>query len=228
MLTTISSPSSENPPPFLEYFTPETIPPNPREQRERDLVIRLQRGDEAAYDILVREYGGAMLAVARRLLRNDEDAREAVQEAFLQAFRAIGHFRVEARLSTWLHRIVVNAALMRHRTASRRPEVMIDDLLPQFAADGHHASEVDSLPATAETLLVNAETRAQVRACVAQLPDQFRAVVVLRDLEELSTSETARVLGISENAVKIRLHRARMALRTLLIAALASPPEQRC
>lgn len=187
-----------------------------REQGHREFVAQLQRGDETSYEVLVRQYGGAMLAVARRMLRNEEDAREVVQEAFLRAFQAIRHFREEARLSTWLHRIVVNAALMRLRSASRRPEVPIDDLLPEFDEHGRHAAEVRPLPVSVEAGLESAEVRAQIRACVEQLPEQYRAVIVLRDLQELSTAQAATLLGISENAVKIRLHRAHQALRTLL------------
>jgi RNA polymerase sigma-70 factor (ECF subfamily) len=187
-----------------------------REDADRDLVVRLQRGDAAAYEALVRQNGSTMLAVARRMLRNEEDAREAVQDAFLQAFRAIGSFREEARLSTWMHRIVVNAALMRLRSASRRPEVAIGDLLPTFDEEGHHAEHIRTLPVSVDSALESAETRAHVRRCMEHLPEQYRAVIVLRDLQELSTAETATLLGITENAVKIRLHRAHQALRTLL------------
>jgi RNA polymerase sigma-70 factor (ECF subfamily) len=192
----------------------------PREQTERDLVEALQQGDEASCEVLVRRFGGAMLAVARRLLRNEDDAREAVQDAFLQAFRAIASFRAEARLSTWLHRIVVNAALMRLRSAGRRPEVAIGDLLPQFTEEGGHAESIRPLPVSLDEALECAQIRARVRACIAQLPGQYRAVIMLRDIEELSTAEAATQLGISENAVKIRLHRAHQALRTLLARAL--------
>ncbi len=192
----------------------------PHLQTDRDLVARLQQGDEESYEALVRHYSGAMLAVARRVLRHEEDAREAVQDAFMQVFRAIGHFRAEARLSTWLHRIVVNAALMRLRVASRRPEASLDDLLPQFDEAGHHADTVRPLPMSAEDALQSAQTRAVVRRCIEQLPAPQRAVVLLRDLHELSTAEAAAVLGISENAVKIRLHRAHQALRSLLARQL--------
>jgi len=184
---------------------------------ERRLVSALQQGEYAAYETLVRQYGGPMLAVARRLMRNEEDACEVVQDAFLQAFRSISTFREEARLSTWLHRIVVNAALMRLRAVSRRPTVPIDDLLARFDEAGNHADPARSLPLNTDEVLERVETRTQVRACVAELPEQYRAVIVLRDFEELSTGEAAQVLGISENAVKIRLHRARQALRTLLL-----------
>lgn len=187
---------------------------------EAVLVERVRRGDQAACEQLVRQAGGAMLAVARRLLRNEEDARDAVQEAFIQAFRSIHLFRADARLSTWLHRIAMNAALMRLRSASRRDETSIDELLPSFDPDGRHASAVRSLPPGAEAALERAEVQARVRACIDRLPDANRAVIVLRDFEDLSTSEAAATLGVTETAVKVRLHRARQALRTLLVADL--------
>ena len=225
MLTAASRPRSpaQAVPFFAPHGVPVTVAPLSHEPTERDLVARLQRGDEASYGVLVRQYGGAMLAVARRMLRNEDDAQEALQDAFLQAFRAIPHFRQEARLSTWLHRIVVNAALMRLRAASRRPEAAIDTLLPQFDEEGKHAESIRALPVSVEAALESAETRAKIRACIAELPEQYHAVIVLRDLQELSTAEAAALLGISENAVKIRLHRAHQALRTLLTRRLSEP-----
>ena len=187
------------------------------------LVERLRDGDRSAFDALVRRYGAQMLAVPRRFLRNEDDAREVVQEAFLQAFRALDDFRADAKLSTWLHRIVVNAALMRLRSASRRPEGFIDDLLPDFDTTGHHADPVTPLPMTVEDAVERDEIRVRVRAAVARLPEAYRAIIVLRDFEDLSTEEAAATLGISENAAKIRLHRARQALATLLGAAGRRP-----
>ncbi len=164
----------------------------------------------------MRECGGAMLAVARRLLRDEEAARDVVQEAFTSAFRSIHAFREASRLSTWLHRIVVNAALMHLRRTGRRPEAPIDDLLPTFDETGHHRNAVEPYPITAEAALIEKETRARVRTCIDRLPTTYRTVLMLRDIEELSTAEAAKLLDISENAVKIRLHRARQALATLL------------
>ena len=187
---------------------------------EAVLIARLQHGDGHAYEVLVRRYSARMLAVARRLLRNEEDARDAVQDAFMNAFRALPRFRADAKLSTWLYRIVTNAALMTLRSANRHPEVSLEPLLPTFAEDGHHTEPVDPLPVTAEAALQSKETRALVRACIEQLPTQYRAVVILRDIEELDTAEVAAMLGITENAVKIRLHRARQALMTLIQHAL--------
>jgi len=190
---------------------------------EGEIIARLRHGDEAAYESLVRSHGSRMLAVARRLLRNEEEARDAVQDAFLSAFRAIDRFRGGCRLSTWLFRIVTNVALMKLRSASRKPLESIEHLMPVFDADGHHVHRASTRADSAETQLIQAERMARVRAAIERLPTQYRSVVVMRDLLELSTAEVARTLGISDNAVKIRLHRARLALCTLLGATEARP-----
>jgi RNA polymerase sigma-70 factor (ECF subfamily) len=184
---------------------------------EEALVVRLQRGDEAAFELVVRREGGRLLAVARRFLRNDDDARDAVQDAFLSAFRSIASFAQGSRLSTWLHRIVINACLMRLRSSRRHAEESIEELLPKFAEDGHQVNHPTAgWDGSAEHLLLRGETREIVRRSIDRLPQTYRSVLLLRDIEELTTEEAARLLGVTENAVKIRLHRARQALRTLL------------
>ena len=180
------------------------------------LVTRLRAGDDEAFELVVRTYSGRLLAVTRRILGNDEDARDAVQDAFLSAFRSLDRFEGGSLLSTWLHRIAVNAALMRLRTRRRKPEESIETLLPVYKDDGHHQERFSSWTEPADVSMARAENRALVRRCIEGLPDTYRTVLVLRDIEELDTEETARALGISGNAVKIRLHRARQALRTLL------------
>jgi len=177
------------------------------------LVARLQAGDPDAYEELVRTHTGRLLSVARRFLGNNEDAEDAVQEAFVKAFRAIGSFEARAQLHTWLHRIVVNAALMRLRARRRRPEDALDDLLPTFAADGHQTTESHDW---SDAILQRKETAFIVRRAIAQLPESYRVVLMLRDIEERDTAEVAAMLGASPTAVKVRLHRARQALRTLL------------
>lgn len=180
------------------------------------LVHRLRAGDATAYEAFVRRETPRLLAVARRLLRNEEDAKDAVQDAFVSAFRALEQFEGGCRLSTWLHRIVVNAALMRLRTQRRKPEESIEDLLPQFLEDGHHAQHPHEWRDTAEALLARREDRDFVRACIDQLPEAYRTVLLLRDIEDLDTATAAQALGVSDGVVKVRLHRARQALRTLL------------
>jgi RNA polymerase sigma-70 factor (ECF subfamily) len=191
------------------------IPTTDGKARECALVLGLKAGEGASYEQLVREHGGAMLAVARRYLREEDDARDAVQDAMLAAFRSIRFFREDARLSTWLHRITVNACLMKLRSARRRPTARIDDLLPHFDDSGHRieeAGETFDYAAAADAPAV----RARVRACIEKLPESYRVVLLLRDMEELDTSETAAQLGISVENVKTRLHRARQALKTLI------------
>jgi RNA polymerase sigma-70 factor (ECF subfamily) len=183
---------------------------------EAALVARLRDGDDAAFETLVREYGGRMLATARRFVGSDDDAQDVLQEAFLAAFRAIDGFAGTARLSTWLHRIVVNTALMRLRSRRRRREESIDGLLPRFDEDGHWVEPAAPWDASTDELVEREETRATVRRAIDRLPANYRTVLLLRDVEELDTDETAALLGVTANAVKTRLHRARQALRTLL------------
>jgi len=183
---------------------------------ESTLVAQLRAGDEQAFEQVVRLYGGRLLAVARRIVGTEEDARDAVQDAFLNAFKSLDRFEGNAKLSTWLHRIVVNAALMKLRTRKRKPEQSIETLLPGFLEDGHHEERFKSWDEPIDQLMERAENRELVRKQIDALPEGYRTVLVLRDIEGLDTEETANVLGLSVNATKIRLHRARQALRTLL------------
>jgi len=180
------------------------------------LVAALADGDNGAYEFIVREYGGRLMRVIQRFGFNYDDACDVLQDAFLQAFRKIDQFEQRAKLSTWLHRIAVNAALMRRRSEKRRHERSIEDLLPRFRDDGHRIDIGPTWELTAEDILENEELRTQVRRYVDELPNDYRTVLILRDLEELDTQDTADVLGITPGAVKTRLHRARQALRTLL------------
>jgi len=189
----------------------------PQEPDETALLMGLRTGDEAAFEKLVRAYSGRLLAVSQRFLRNEEDARDAVQDAFISAFRSIRGFAGEARISTWLHRIVVNNSLMKLRSRRRTSEEPIEDLLPSYQEDGHRADHpCREWKETADTLIERRQTRDLVRRCIDRLPETYRTVLLLRDIEELDTEETARALNVSANAVKIRLHRARQALRELL------------
>jgi RNA polymerase sigma-70 factor (ECF subfamily) len=185
-------------------------------ESESRLLERLRAGEEGAYEELVREHSGRMLAVARRILGNDDDAGDAVQDAFLSAFKALDRFEGGSRLSTWLHRITVNAALMRLRSRRRRPERQIEDLLPRFDSTGHVASGGAGWSASGGTAMDAEETRARVREKIEELPEDYRIVLILRDIEGLDTQQTATYLEITPAAVKTRLHRARQALRTLL------------
>ena len=180
------------------------------------LVAALQRGDEAAFERLVRTYGGRMLAVAKRFLNDESDAADAVQDAFISAHKSIGRFDGRSQLGTWLHRITVNASLMKLRSRKRRQERSIEELLPRFKSDGHQ--EVDSkrwCDEEPDSESVGA-LRRLVRSKIDELPEQYRIILLLRDIEGLDTESTGAALGMTVAAVKTRLHRARQALRALL------------
>jgi RNA polymerase sigma-70 factor, ECF subfamily len=199
----------------MEQLQRITATPKPAPAAQDAFLVRLKAGDDAAFAELVVEHGGRMLATAKRLIRNEADAQDCVQEAFLSAFKALDAFDGRAALGTWLHRITVNACLMRMRSRARRPETAIEDLLPRYSDDGHQVeptrwSEDSSVGAERE------EIRALVRKKIDELPESYRNVLLLRDIEGMDTEEAAAVLGVTSNAVKIRLHRARQALRTLL------------
>ncbi|HYH82099.1 MAG TPA: sigma-70 family RNA polymerase sigma factor [Longimicrobium sp.] len=189
-------------------------PAPPAADPHAELLERLRAGDEAAFEQLVREQTPVLLRVARRLLRSEDEARDAVQDAFIAAFRGLPRFRGESRLGTWIYRIAVNAALARLRARAGADEVSLDQWLPRFADDGHAALAAAEWPG--DTGPERREVRERVRQAIDRLPETHRTVLVLRDLEELTTDEAAEALGISPGAVKVRLHRARQALRTLL------------
>jgi len=188
---------------------------------ESSLLLRLRAKDARAYEQVIREMTPRLLATAIRMLGNEEDSRDAVQDGFLSAFRNIQNFDGKSKLSTWLHRIVINASLMKLRSKRRKPTVAIDDLMPRHRDDGHF-----ELPVAGWREKPNAEydleVRQRVRDEIENLPDEYRTVVMLRDVEGLDTAEAGVVLGISESAVKTRLHRARQALRERLAPMFAS------
>ena len=179
------------------------------------LVARLRAGDERAFEELVRSTMGRLLAAARRLLRNEEEARDAVQSAYIKAFQSTGAFREESRISTWLHRIVVNEALMRLRSRTKE-EPLADELLPLFKTDGHQVRETADWSDSAERALERSETAALVSASIDQLPEPYRTTLIVRDLDELTPDEASAALGVNKNVLKVRLHRGRQMLRALL------------
>jgi len=192
----------------------------PEERRkapaDAGLLERLRARRAGAFSELVHRHGPALLTLARRFLANEEDARDAVQETFVSAYRGLDAFAGDARLSTWLYRITVNACLMKRRARRRRPEVPLEELIPRFLEDGHHLEPPGSWDERGEVAAMRAETRALVREAIGRLPEGYRSVLLLRDIEGLDAAETAGVLGLTPNAVTLRLHRARQALRALL------------
>jgi RNA polymerase sigma-70 factor (ECF subfamily) len=190
--------------------------PNAGHEADATLLLGLRAGEPQAFEALVRGHAPRLLAVTRRLLRNEQDAEDAVQDAFISAFRSLASFSGACRLSSWLHRIAVNAALMKLRSGRRIAEVSVEQLVPAFPLDGQHATHSPAWRDGADVEIERREVSDFVRACIQELPETHRTVLILRDLEERGGEETARILGLTTSVVKARLHRARQALRSLL------------
>ena len=185
-------------------------------QSEDALIEALTTGDARAAEHLVRTHGGWMLAVARRIAGDTALAEDCVQEAFLSALQKIESFEGRSSLKTWLHRIVVNQTLMKLRSRRNKAEDSIDALLPDFDAYACRIEDRLGALATPEEICDREDRRALVQAKIRELPESYRLVLQLRDIEELTTREVAEALDLSEANVKVRLHRARSALKKLL------------
>ena len=181
------------------------------------LLARMQARDGAAFEVLMRRYNRRLYRVARSLLRDSAEAEDAVQEAYLSAYRSMGDFRAEAAVATWLTRIVVNECMTRARRHARRDNILPIVVLPAAGT----AEEGDTMPEspsandgeTPDRALLRAELRALLESRIDALPQDFRAVFVMRSVEELSVEETAQCLGIPEATVRSRHFRARSLLR---------------
>jgi len=194
----------------------QAAPDNPT-LSEPELVECVRAGEDRCYDIFVRQFGAKVLAVAKRYLRSEADAADCFQDTFVAAFDSIDRFEQRSSLSTWIRSITVNQCLMRIRAASRRKEDSIDDLLPQFDSQGKRMAAYEPTHSSDAVVLIDkSQTKALVRGKIDELPDDYRMTLLLRDIDGYTTQETADILGISVNAVKTRLHRARSALKALL------------
>lgn len=165
---------------------------------------------------LVRANIGWMLALAERLLRDRGLAEDVVQESFVRAFEGLANFEGRSTLETWLHRITVNTALSKLRQVKRLAEQSINEHLPEFDRHDCRVELPWSHLASVEEIMESDDLRRRVYVAIDELPDAYRVVLQLRDIEEYDTSEVAALLDITETNVKVRLHRARAALKKLL------------
>lgn len=189
---------------------------------EADLVDGLRAGDAAAYRRFVDENSASVYGLALKLLGDEQEAEDVLQETFLSAFRAIDRFEGRSKLSTWLYRIAYNASLMHLRKRER---------MTTFSLDQPYGDEEQARPVAGDLLvdwstvpddrLLTAEARQEMDLAIAQLPESLRSAFILRDIQGLSGAETAEILGISVQAVKNRLHRARLSLRDRLSSYFA-------
>jgi RNA polymerase sigma-70 factor (ECF subfamily) len=181
-----------------------------------ELAQRIAAGDRGCLQRMIRRYNQRLYRTARSILKDDAEAEDAVQEAYLLAYRAIGGFRGDAKLSSWLVRIVVNESIERMRRRNRRAEVIElgGDREPEDATTD--TSDNDTLPEQPENAAMRAEIRRLLESKIDRLPEAFRVVFVLRAVEDLTVDETAQCLGIPEATVRTRYFRAKALLREAL------------
>lgn len=184
------------------------------------LINGLINGDAGSYRELVDCYWKSLNFLSRRMLGNTHDAADCVQEAFIQVIKNIHGFERKSSLETWLRKIVVNQSLMKLRSRSGNREESLDAIMHRFDEDGHYVQDYEGQPADLERLQESSEIREIVRKNMDKLPDIYRATLILRDVEGYSTEEVARMTNTTEENVKVRLHRARLAMRNLLAPVL--------
>lgn len=190
---------------------------------DQDLLTALREREPTAAEALITAYGDRAYRLAVRITGNQQDAEEAVQDAFWSVVRKIDTFRGDSAFGSWIYRIVSNAAYAKSR---RRPRpllnIWLDEVLPSFDEDGRHASVITDWSPSINDPAVQSELRAVLSSAVSELPAHYRAVVVLRDIEGLSLAEIADALAISVPTVKSRAHRARLSLRKRLSMFMAT------
>ncbi len=176
------------------------------------LLGAVQRGEPGAFDTFVERYGQRLLAFGQRMCGHREDAEDVFQETLLKAFEGLKDLREPRAVRTWLFRVAANACLMKRRKQARAREISLDAFKPPGWEEGRIV-EIPDWSGLPQDSAERAELRRALERGFAELPPEYRIVMLLRDVEGLSTRETAEALGIREPAVKMRLHRARMAMR---------------
>lgn len=179
-----------------------------------EVVNKFKAGDALAFEEIISRYESKAMSLSLRLTRNQEDAEEVLQDVFTTVFRKIDGFRGQSAFSSWLYRIVVNAAFMKLRKRKQNQTIAMEDLTPaikQYCFDKDQYSGTYS-----QNIAISHEMQSVIQNAVDRLPDQYRAVFVLRDVDGLSNQETGEILNLSIPAVKSRLHRSRIMLRKKL------------
>ena len=184
-----------------------------RARPDDELVRFAQGGENRAFDELVRRYQDRVYRLSYKILRHEDDAAEALQDAFLSAYRGLKNFKAESTFSTWLYRIATNASLMKYRKR-RDNHISLDQ--SQSQNDEAEPMQLPDWSAQPPEELLTAEMREVMKDSIERLPEELRTVFVLRDIRELSNDAVSKELGLSVAAVKSRLHRARIALRERL------------
>jgi RNA polymerase sigma-70 factor (ECF subfamily) len=185
--------------------------------RDAELIKALRASDPAAAERLVSMFGDRAYRLAIAITRNQQDAEEAVQDAFWNVIRKIDTFRRDAALGSWIYRITANAAYRSRRSgARRRDEISLDEVLPFFHENGRYADPIVDWSTELDDPAVQNELRSVLTSALEELPDHYRAVIILHDVEGLSMAEVADCLDITVPTAKARAHRARLLLRQRL------------
>lgn len=190
-------------------------------EADAHLLDAIRRNDPAAFEDFVRRYGGRILGFGMRVCGEQEAAKDVAQETLIQAYQSLKDVQEPKALRSWLYRVVSNACLMRRRKKKDEPrrELSLEELMPSGPEEA--SIEIPDARALPEDEAVREEVREAVHAGIAELPVDYRMVLLLRDIEQLSTRETAEALDLNESTVKMRLHRARLMLRKVLTEKLA-------
>jgi RNA polymerase sigma-70 factor, ECF subfamily len=183
---------------------------------DQDVVDRVKAGDTALYEVLMRRYNQRLYRITLAILRNDAEAEDVMQDAYVRAYQHLDQFGGHATFSAWLTRIAVNEALARLRLRKRNPQ--LDDSDP----DGETTMNMVETAPNPEQSATRAELGRLLEEALLDLPEQYRTVVMLRDIEELSTAETAAALDLTEDNVKVRLHRGRAMARGWFVARVGA------
>lgn len=193
-------------------------------ETDSKLLDSIRRDDPGAFDEFVRRYGGRIYAFGMRVCGESEDAKDVAQDTLIQAFRALKDVKEPRALRSWVFKVVSNACLMRRRRGKYEPEreLTLEELMPRGREDAE--IQIPDASALPDDEVARAEIQAAVHAGIRELPPDYRMVLLLRDIEQLSTHEAARALDITEGTVKMRLHRARLMLRNVLADRLGQSP----
>jgi len=199
-----------------------------KERNEAELIARILGGEKDLFHELIRPYERMLYLTAFSIVKNETDAEECAQDAVVNAYRNLAKFRGDSKFSTWLVTIVVNEARQKLRKAKRAKEESLDEGIEGEEGEYAPAPLTDWREIPSEAL-ERKELRETLQKAVAELPAIYRQVFTLRDLEEMNVAETAAALGVNENIVKVRLHRARMMLQKSLAPYLkkTTAPERK-
>ena len=188
----------------------------PVTEQDDTLVERVRAGDKAAFEVLMHRYEDRVFRLAVGMMKNREDALDAVQDAFLNVYRKIDTFRGESAFSTWLYKISLNSVYMKLRSRSRHEQSESLEVLERILDPATILMPPSGWSARADNELLRKELSLKLREAVDALPEEYRVIFTLREVEELSNQEVADILGLSLAATKTRLHRARLFLRQRL------------